>query len=395
MEPAVNNQLINGSASTPRDLSSTMMDNSGDVVIKHSEFLGNVYASGTGGTQSLFQNQTYSLNPGLSQTFPWLSQIANNFTLFEALGIIFEYRPTSGETGNTTNALGKVVMATNYDPDAVAFSSSVQAENYDYVSSCKPSVYMRHGIECDSNKMVMNKMMYVRSGVSAKDKVFTDIGLFQVMTEGIQLPGSGSVQTPIGELWVHYRFRFSRAQLFQTFLGGGQGMDSFIGYRLSGSTWGANTVANLPSSQYAGKYVAISGGGAFAYKTNNTIGGSVFSTGTAIQYAFPANIVQGTYLIYLWTNLSTSTNGTTLGVPTVSNGSVSYAGGTFADGTSSGTPNWEDAGSSAYSQLAFVVSVTAPGTNICTVIISWTNTTAVTNCESHLNVIELNSLVAS
>ena len=76
-------------------------------------------------------------------------------------------------------------------------------ENYDYASACKPSEHMVHGVETKNSQLITNNY-YVRVGPSSKDKVFTDVGIFSIATEGLPIiPASGAnVYVPIGELWV-------------------------------------------------------------------------------------------------------------------------------------------------------------------------------------------------
>lgn len=195
----VDNQLIEG-GNPPLSVNSSN-DLTGDIIFNHTEFIGNITASSTG-----FENRTFPINPGLPGTFPFLSQIARNFTLYEFNGVIFEFRPTSGEFGSTSNALGKVIMATDYDPDAAPFTNSTQMENYDYASSSKPSLTARHGVETALNQSAL-RMSYIRTGNTSRDKIFTDIGQFQLATEG--LPETGVV----GELWVTYKVKLSRSQI--------------------------------------------------------------------------------------------------------------------------------------------------------------------------------------
>ena len=203
----------------------SMTDDSGDVILSHSEFIGNVVASvilpaGGGTLQSTFQNSAYAINPGLQQTFPFLCQLAQNFTMYKLEGVIYQYKPTSGEGGGSTNALGKVIMATDYDPMALPFINSVQMENYQYSQSTKPSLAARHGVECATAQGI-TEMKYVRTGTSNRDKSFTDYGLFQIATEGIPITGTveGVCNSNIGELWVSYRVRLSRANLYTSLLG--------------------------------------------------------------------------------------------------------------------------------------------------------------------------------
>ncbi|QMW68930.1 capsid protein [Crucivirus-474] len=196
---AKDNQLIDG-GNAPLTVNSSD-DNSGDICFSHREFISNVASPG-----DAFNITAYALNPALPQTFPFLSQIAKNFTLYEFIGLVMEYVPTSGEFGSANNNLGKVIMATNYDPDAEVFQNSVTMENYDYSVTSKPSLTIRHGIETAPNQQAL-RMQYTREGPVSRDKIFTDLGLFQIATEGI--PEAGI----IGELWVTYKIRLSRTQI--------------------------------------------------------------------------------------------------------------------------------------------------------------------------------------
>lgn len=224
-----NNSLVHGGNNDSMSLASvnpSMSDDSGDVIMSHSEFIGNVVATVTlpsGATpsvvQSTFQNTVYPINPGLQASFPFLCQLAQNYTMYKLQGCMFQYKPTSGEGGGSSNQLGKLIMATDYDPMAEPFINSVQMENYQYSQSTKPSLAARHGVETAEGQGVTG-MKYVRTGTSTRDKSFTDYGLFQVATEGIPINAkAGSNTVIIGELWVSYKIRLSRANLYSSLLG--------------------------------------------------------------------------------------------------------------------------------------------------------------------------------
>lgn len=224
-------------------MSTASGDMSGDIVYSNTEFIKNVYATVSSGT-SPFNVETFSLNPALSETFPFLSQIAQNFELFEFQGLLFQYKPTSGEFGsNNSNALGKVVLATNYDPDAVPFTNSIVMENYDYACSTKPSSGCIHGVECDPDKRA-TQQMYTRTGESTKDKVFTDLGVFQIASEGI--PSSVAQTVLIGELWVTYTVKLSRAKLYQSI--GESIAQCFLASRTSTAAYGNKVWEASPGS---------------------------------------------------------------------------------------------------------------------------------------------------
>jgi hypothetical protein len=230
------NDLVHGGSDDSMAIAQvnpSMEDDSGDVIMSHSEFIGNVVATASipGGAapfqqytaQSTFSNTVYPINPGLQSSFPFLCQLAQNYTMYKLEGIIYQYKPLSGEGGGATNALGKIIMATDYDPMAVPFINSVQMENYQYSQSCKPSLAARHGVETASSQGI-TEMKYVRTGTSNRDKSFTDYGLFQLATEGIPVTGLQTADPQImtnniGELWVSYKVRLSRANLYSSLLG--------------------------------------------------------------------------------------------------------------------------------------------------------------------------------
>lgn len=296
------NQIMGGSVATPITVNASD-DLSGDIYISHREFLGDVTALATGtSTPSAFNNLIYDLNVGLQTTFPWVSQIAQNFTLYELEGCIFEYKPNSGELGSASNALGKVIMATQYDPDAPMFGTAVEMENYSYSTSCKPSEHMLHGIETDP-KQRSTQMLYVRTGPASKDKVFTDYGRFQIATQGLPVNATAGTIVNIGELWVTYRVKLSRAQLYNSLLSADVGFDQFVGVSNATKLFGNTTF--IATTAYAGLYNISVDSNKASPRLTNSIGCTTNSTTlNGIDIAFPSNIVQGTYRVSIWISQS-------------------------------------------------------------------------------------------
>lgn len=282
----IENQLVKQSGIKPLMIN-THHGQSGDVIITHREFVANVTApvpaGGTG--SSVFDCQTYSINAAFQDTFPWLSQIAQNFTLYEFQSLCFEYRPTSGEFGTTgSNALGKVILATEYDPDAPAFANSVAMENYDYAIVSKPSEHMLHGVECKNTQRYSN-MLYTRTGNSTKDKVFTDLGLFQIATEGINVAGIFTPTVIVGELWVTYQVKLSRAQLYSEL-----GLGNVMGF------WSNNNFAISATIPQA-----------LVPNTGNTINCTVLVSKTTdkfVQIEFPPEIDNNYFYVEVISKLS-------------------------------------------------------------------------------------------
>ena len=289
------NQLIQGGG-MPMSVNGSG-DLSGDVYLTHREFVQNVAVTMPGAGTSGFQIQGFPINAGMVQTFPFMSQIAQNFTLFELQGCIFEYKPTSGEFGSSSsNQLGKVVMATNYDPSADLFSNSIQMENYDYANSAKPSIPQIHGVETKSTQRATD-MLYVRTGPSQKDLIFTDIGLFQVATEGISFAAAGTAI--VGELWVSYTVKCSRANLYGSLFGNNIKQDVFYGSNVN--TVGPmfdNTNVALSAEAFAPKYAQVNVNTSASPKLTNSIGGTWTATNPTVSvYTFPPNISDGAYMV--------------------------------------------------------------------------------------------------
>lgn len=293
-QPAMGNQLMGGSVMGNTAHSSIMvnpMDDSGDIWYSHSEFVQNVTASASGAGQSAFQLTKFPLNPGLAATFPFLSQLAQCFEIYEFHGLVFQYKPTSGESGATNNSLGKVIMATNYDPTAADFVNAVQMENYDYASSVKPSVGMIHGVETDMSKNITNAQ-FIRTGASSKQLPFTDLGNLYVATEGVPFAASGT--QILGELWVSYKVRLSRANLYGSLLGYNIPFHYAHGSNLSISSQANQTLGGTVS-------VAVNGGGYWE-----------------LTYTFPSNISLGQFQWGLAVKTA-SASSTAIGTPTYTN----------------------------------------------------------------------------
>jgi hypothetical protein len=164
-------------------------------IVCHREYLGDI-----NGTAS-FNNVAYPLNPGMPQTFPWLSTVAQNYQEYRIHGIVFEFKSLITDFV-TSGAPGVVVMSTNYNADVGNYTTKQQMENAEYAVSTKPTTDMIHGIECAPTQTI-TPQRYIRSGPVplGQDLRLYDLGTFQFATM------SNPVQD-LGELWVSYCIEF-------------------------------------------------------------------------------------------------------------------------------------------------------------------------------------------
>jgi len=188
------NVLANG-AQIPK-FSTTHQTN----IVCHREYLGDI--NGTAG----FTNRQFPLNPGMANTFPWLSTIAQNYQEYKFHGIIFEFRPLITDFV-AAGAPGAVIMATNYNSDSPAYTSKQEMENSEFAVSVKPTLGLMHGVECNGGQTILPQR-YVRIGNPpvGQDLRLYDLGLFQFATQ------TNPVQA-LGELWVSYCVEFFKPVL--------------------------------------------------------------------------------------------------------------------------------------------------------------------------------------
>lgn len=227
----------------------------GGMVVSHREYIQDITSSVP------FIGENFPLNPGMQQTFPWLSQIADNFEEYIPEAMIFEYKTTSSNTVvNTTNSnpgLGTVVMATQYNSLNNDFGNKQQMENYENAVSVDPSRSVVHAIECAKGQTPVQPM-YVRTGALpatagvSNDLRFYDLGKMTIATVGQQ-----TNNFVIGELWVSYRIRFLKPRL-QTGVGNNeQGNVDHFELAASGAVISPVVAPLLPASPFGSTVLTL------------------------------------------------------------------------------------------------------------------------------------------
>lgn len=176
----------------------------GSIMVAFREFMTDVIS----GPANTFNIETYEIQPGLGSSFPWLSEIADNFNEWQPHGIVYEYRSMSANALDSTNtALGQVIMATEYNPLNPVYASKQQMEQSYFSSSCQPSCSMMHPIECDPKQT--RELFNTRNGSNIQGDIrLYDIGRFSIATNGMQ-----GANVNCGELWVTYMIEFHKPKL--------------------------------------------------------------------------------------------------------------------------------------------------------------------------------------
>jgi len=299
------NSLVGGGVAPEVPQFHSAGDEGGAITVSRKEFLSDIYGPATG-----FDVQPFSINPGLETTFPWLSQIAQNYDEYEMKQLIFTYRSTTTDIGSTTNGqCGTIIMCTNYNAAAGPFEDKVVMMEYDGAMSSKTTESMLHGVECDPRKLSGAEGKYVRANpvISNQDLKTYDHGLFQL---AIANSPAGFANQAIGELWVSYTVVLRKPKFFTArglgisqdiyVSGGDESTTRFMGTQnslLSGQqnnigsmlTIGSNSIVITFPAAYAG-YLEVR----LASDGLTTIGGSVgINTGgttTTVQDIYGSNL---------------------------------------------------------------------------------------------------------
>jgi hypothetical protein len=178
----------------------------------HREFVRDIFSGPTlsNGATTFNLNQ-YVINPADVVLFPWVQQIAQNYEMYELLGLIFEYVPSSGNAVSSTNAaLGTVIFATQYNSLDAPFISKRQMESYEFATSTVPSMSMVHPVECADQANALTTLYVNNPGsqTALGDPRFANIGILNIATVGQQ-----AANVNLGELWVSVHVRFKRPRL--------------------------------------------------------------------------------------------------------------------------------------------------------------------------------------
>jgi hypothetical protein len=282
------NTLMKGGMTPPMIVNSI---NRGGYIVRHREYLQDISST------TSFTVNNYFINPGLSSSFPWLSQVASSFEEYSFRGLVYEFKSTSSDavlSSATSPALGTISMATAYNSLNANFASKVEMENYEFANSDKPSVCFYHPIECKLNQTPVS-ILYVRDNAvpNGADQRLYDLGNFQIATSGMQ--ASGGV---LGELWVTYEIELYKPKFYN----GGQiytdhyNLATIANTHPLGTTSGANTVTQRAAST------------SLNWQNNGTLN----AAGTV--YNFVPQLSSGKFLVVMyWAQASDGT----VGVPTI------------------------------------------------------------------------------
>jgi hypothetical protein len=277
-EPSgVSNALVNGDSHSRVAATNGRRDENGTIVMTRSEFISPINAKGS----QAYSVTTYSINPGLQGVFNWLSQIAQNYSEYQLMQLVFVYKPVvSAMSVSSVGSLGTVVMAHNPNAGEAGYSSFDQIINVNTAVEGNIAQRITCGVECDPRKS-NSEDLYIRTGVvpagqdiKTYDHGKLNIGLFGIPTDYI-------AGTQIGLLFAEYSVMLSKPRIWAA-IGNAINTDVFC----SGG----------------GETLALPFGTVISRNQNNTLGGTMTKV-TMSDYIFPDNY-EGTVCVtwYFYAN---------------------------------------------------------------------------------------------
>jgi len=289
-EYVASNNLVTGADSDmihqnqPASMS-TSGDETGTVTLSHREYITDIFGPVAGNS---FNVQTYSLNPALQSTFPFLSQLASNYEEYEFIQMVWSYKSTTTDIGNsTTGQCGTVIMATNYNAASPPFQDKGLMMEYAHSQSCKVTEHMVHGVECDPQKNAGSSILYTRPGpVGPNQDIKTyDLGTFQL---AVANSPPAYANLPIGELWVVYTIKLRKPKLFVT-RGLDVDKDEFINETaLTPTNWfGVSGSSSFLTAQQSNIGCLLQPGVTYAY-TGTVVPAQTATSGAGLSIFIPA-----------------------------------------------------------------------------------------------------------
>jgi hypothetical protein len=206
---ATNNLIMDGGATASNVVPVFNPSDMHSITYSNREYVRDIFAPASG---TVFSLQSWSLNPGLADSFPWLSQIAINFEEYEIIQLAYTYKSTVADFAASSGQVGQVVMATQYNPNSDPFADKEEMMLYEGGMSCKTTESLVHGVECDPSKIAGAAQKYVRAGSLPPTEDLKNYDLGRTSIAVLNAPSTYAGQQ-LGELWVSYTVRLRKPKL--------------------------------------------------------------------------------------------------------------------------------------------------------------------------------------
>lgn len=177
--------------------SASFAENVKTVRVRRREFVKNVFARPGG-----FHVDSVVAQPGLTEPFPYLSNLARCYTKYRFNGLVYEF-VSNVSPYSTTSAMGSMVLAFDPNQGNDHPTNKVAMENLMGSVSARPDRNVVFGVECARAEQPF-QYYFIRAGDTLNTAtVAEDYGRFYIAQSS--LPSTSYPEgSLLGELWVTY-----------------------------------------------------------------------------------------------------------------------------------------------------------------------------------------------
>jgi hypothetical protein len=206
------NHLIEGMGSGTPSFQSAG-DETGALTVQHTEYIKDIY----GNSGTAMDSTIVVINPGLAESFPWLSQVAANYEEYELKQCMFCYKSkVSDNLTSSDGQIGSILMFTEYNAnDAMKKTKQQLIQAYGTTNALISTSDVLHGVECDVSKLKGDGHKYIRTENLSINTDKSDYDHAKMQLAVVDAPSQLQNQV-VGELYVSYTVVLRKPRLFST-----------------------------------------------------------------------------------------------------------------------------------------------------------------------------------
>jgi hypothetical protein len=159
-----------------------------NTFVCHSEYIADIVQ------QIPFTVTEYPINPGMGNSFLWLSTVAPNYERYRFKRLRFRY-----EVLSSTNTTGKVFFVPNFNVQDPPPENKQEALSYEYAVGSQP--WIQFGVDVPERFLKTYNEYFVRTQPLAINE---DLKTYDTLALYICTEGSTAANLTVGEFWVDY-----------------------------------------------------------------------------------------------------------------------------------------------------------------------------------------------
>lgn len=252
-------------------------------VFTRTEWIADIFApSALGMGSTSFSLQTFKINPGIEESFPWLSQVAQNYEEYELHQLAYSFQSTVTDSVSSTGNVGSLIMCTQYNNLAPKLINERAMELTAGSCSDRITNSMVQAVECDPAKLSGPRGKYVRSGALpvGADLNSYDHGILNIATNGLPATYAGQ---QVGKLYVAYKVVLRKPKIA---VSAGDSIDQDVFVQPTPQAGTTTSITPITDNGWVTPFVPLTGANTLLQGQQNNIG-CVLSSGVGAVAGTP------------------------------------------------------------------------------------------------------------